>query len=457
MSSSPYRAPSVSSGYFGLAHRDAVLAKEEKQLTDFIAAFKHSLLFSPKLVLADHMMFSRNFANAYRKDDGFRGLMRGDLIDVAYFEKFANGRAFTLVEHRQFVEYLRQKQDPRFDPRNPDCPLVPFDSDLRAMEANLGRLTPNASWRDPLFTEFASQEIENGTFRTLLGKFHGSYTTAFDRMREDLEAQKAPLGIVHFDEAHRPEGTENIFDYMARASSLSKVPRDRLVAQFGNEVAHAHRVLLIKAEMFLMPGVHAVLPSELRGYRTLALSDSASGTIDEREAQMRTLELDLSAISPETLASLTAAEVLELRKAAVDFFTVIEQESGRTESFGLIFNTLANYLRRLNSALAYKAVPHPPGRVNGIVKLAQGKIARHTRLLNDAIAMSFKVASTLTHTYYTHHVPVPGGDAALDKPFQELEALTQAAFTPGALERSLKDIPAHLALSPTGEQVMQYE
>ena len=39
------------------------------------------------------------------------------------------------------------------------------------------------------------------------------------------------------------------------------------------------RWVAIKAEMCLMRGVHAVLPSELRTYRTLALSDFAHGTI----------------------------------------------------------------------------------------------------------------------------------------------------------------------------------
>jgi hypothetical protein len=34
-----------------------------------------------------------------------------DLIDVAYLEKYANGRAFTLVEHRKFIEYNRRKKD----------------------------------------------------------------------------------------------------------------------------------------------------------------------------------------------------------------------------------------------------------------------------------------------------------------------------------------------------------
>lgn len=282
---------------------------------------------------------------------------------MAYFEKFNNGRAFTLVEHRKFREYLRRKQDPRYDPRIPECPGDPFDAELEAIERNAGRVSPDARWRDPLFTQFASQELENGTLNPLFGRLYTSYETAFRRMRGEFSARGAPLGIVNFDEKHKAPGTDNIFDYMARIGSLGDIPRDRLVTEFGDGVAHAHRVLMIKAEMCLMHGVHAVLPSELRAYRTLALSDSASGTISERDAQMRELDLDLSAVCVEALASLSAAEVMEPRAAAGDFFCVMREQAGNPESFCLICSTLADYWGALT--------PRLPTRL-----LARGNLSR---------------------------------------------------------------------------------
>jgi hypothetical protein len=57
------------------------------------ARFKHSVLFNPKLVLADHMTFSPNFQTAYRTDDEFKRLVRGNLVELAHFETFNNGRA----------------------------------------------------------------------------------------------------------------------------------------------------------------------------------------------------------------------------------------------------------------------------------------------------------------------------------------------------------------------------
>jgi len=445
-------------GYLGIIHRDGAFADDKALLTEYIAGFKHAMLFTPTVVLADHMMFSPNFERAYRKDEGFRDLLRAGLTDVAYFEKYNNGRVFPLVEHRKFREFLRRKRDPRYDPRIPECPGDPFDAELEAIQARAGSRVPDAKWRDPIFTRFAAQELDNGTLKPVLGKLYTAYETAFRRMSEDLAARNAPLGIVHFDEKHKAPGNDNIFDYMARVGSLGTIPRERLVSEFAGAIAHAHRVLLIKAEMCLMRDVHAVLPSELRAYRTLALSDSASGTIDEREAQLKTLDLDLSAVSVDVVASLSAAEIVEVRKAAGDFFEVLRDGAGNPGSFGVICSTLADYLKRLNAQLAYKAVPaRRPGPVKAMVKIAQGKIARHTALLDDAVAVMFRIAGAFAHSYYKHHVAIEGGDAALDVPLKEMETFATAAIAPSALERSINDIPAHLSLSPGGEQVMQYE
>lgn len=65
-------AASAQSGYLGILHRDAANAGSQHRLIDFIAGFKHALLFTPRVILADHMMFAPNFERAWRGDEGFR-------------------------------------------------------------------------------------------------------------------------------------------------------------------------------------------------------------------------------------------------------------------------------------------------------------------------------------------------------------------------------------------------
>src|ERR1700722_6932319 len=134
MSISTLPSTSSNSGYFGLAHRDTAIAHDQRRVGEFVARFKHALLFTPKLVLADHMVFSLNFQEAYRTDQSFRHLLREELVDFAHFEKFANVPAFTLVENRKFHEYLRRNRDSRYDPRDPSCPSDPFDPELEAIQ-----------------------------------------------------------------------------------------------------------------------------------------------------------------------------------------------------------------------------------------------------------------------------------------------------------------------------------
>jgi hypothetical protein len=69
----------------------------------------------------------------YRTDASFRYLLREEFINLAHFEKFANGRPFTLVENRKFHEYLRRNRDSRNDPRDPSSPSDPFDAELEAI------------------------------------------------------------------------------------------------------------------------------------------------------------------------------------------------------------------------------------------------------------------------------------------------------------------------------------
>jgi hypothetical protein len=443
-------------GYLGLVHGDVGLAQDEERLTEFIAGFKHALLFTPKVVLADHMVFSRNFERAYYEDAGFRGLMRADLVDIAYFEKYNNGPVFTLVEHRKFREYLRRKRDKAYDPRDPRCPTVPFDEELPAIEAGAGRLLPNATWRDWLFTAFVSHEVDNGTFRELLGRFHEPYVTAFRALKDDLAAQDYPVGIIHVDPFHRLEGTEDVFDYMTRISTLAGISRARLIQEFGAKIAQAHRVLLIKAEMTLLEGIYAVLPAEFRDFRTLALADTASGTIDEREARLQVIDADLSSVTVQALAALSSEQVLELRKAAMDFFDVVRGDGQALGDFELVCRTLQRYLIFLNRAIGLLPTSASPGHIRTSVQVLQGKVARHSGALFSGIGMLFKVFGSLAHTSFKEHGAPPGSEATIDGPLKQAEELTKRLLAGPALKSSINDLMSQIALSPEGDQVMQY-
>lgn len=443
-------------GYLGLVHGSVGLAKEERRLTDFIASFKHALLFTPKVVLADHMVFSPNFQRAYYRDPGFRNLLRADLIDIAYFEKYKDGGAFTLEEHRKFTEFLRRQQDKKYDPRDPNCPTIPFDTDLRAIEANSGRLMPNAVWRDWLFTAFASQEVENGTFKPVLGKFYEPYATSFSALRADLAEQGIPMGIIHFDNVRTLEATRDIFDYMGRISTLRDISRARLIQEFGSKIAQAHRVLLIKAEMTLLDGIYAVLPAEFRDFRTLALADSASGGIDEQEAQLRVLDVDLSSVTVQVLASLSADQIINLRKAAGDFFEAIKSDGYGFGNFDRVCKTLKDYLAYLNRSLGMLPSAPAPGRIKSSVQVLQGKVTRHNTMLSAGVGLLFKVIGAFAHTSFQNHGAPPGTEATVDAPLKQAEHLTKAILAGPALERSIKDLMSQIAISPEGDQVMQY-
>ena len=459
MSVASLKSTSPNSGYFGLAHRDTAIAYDKRRTEEFIARFKHALLFTPKLVLADHMIFSPNFQEAYRADQNFKYLLREELIDLAHFEKFANGRAFTLVETRKFHEYLRRNRDSRYDPRDPSCPSDPFDPELEAIQASVGKLFPDGAQRDPLFTEFADEELANDTLKADFADLHGIYKTAYRRLREDCRAQNIPLGIVHFDEFHKAPGVNNIFDYMARVSSLQSVPRQRLVDEFAEKVAHAYRVLLIKAEMHLLSGVHAILPADLASYRTLVLTAPGVTTIDEREAQVRELKIDLSSVNERTLKSLTFEEILELRDAGQEFFETIQNDAHKPECFDSLCGAIGRYSQHISDALAFKDAPTSRrSSVATYITILQGKVARHPRWRDEGIALMFKIIGGVAHSLLSFSF-VPGASAAVDAHLRQLEGTTKSILTPSPFGDSIKDVKSTLALSgtPEQEQLLQYE
>jgi hypothetical protein len=79
----PESSSARNSGYFGPAHQDSAIAQNGRELQAFLAQFKHALLFTPKLVLSDHMIFTTNFQAAYKTDDQFKLLLDRELVDLA--------------------------------------------------------------------------------------------------------------------------------------------------------------------------------------------------------------------------------------------------------------------------------------------------------------------------------------------------------------------------------------
>jgi hypothetical protein len=450
----------TNSGYFGPAHRDASIAKERSELKPFIARFKHALLFTPKLVIADHMVFSPNFQAAYRADAQFRQMLREDLVQLAHFEKFANGRAFTLVECRKFFEYLRQGQNPRFNPLEPSCPSDPFDDELEAIQQNVGRRFPESSRRDLLFTQFADREIELEALAGDLGGLWAIYRTAYDRLRHDVQAQGYPLGIIHFDEVHRSSGTENIFDYMARVSSLPSGMRNRIVKEVGERIARSHRALLLKAEMQLMTGTHAILPTDLAPYRSIVFNKPNAESIDERNANIRESKIDLSAISATSLSSLSLDKVLELRRSGQELFDIMEDYAHKPDSFDMIWKCLDGYCRRINSALGAGQQQMATGSRSGnFIRLIQGGLAGQTGLRDVGVAMIFKVAGAIAHSQTAVQTGFAEAGSAIDVPLQRAEAAVRSAIAPKPLVSLIKDVKAHISLQTVGnrEQLMYYE
>ena len=404
-------------------------------------------------------MFTPNFRMAYETDLEFRKLLREDLVDVAYFEKFNNGRPFTLVENRKFKEFLRRHRDPRFDPRDPDCPSDPYDRDLDTIQASAGVLTPDGARRDPLFSELADEELERGTLQAEFGTFYEIYKTAYRRMRTDVAAQDSPLGGIHFDEENRSPGTDNIFDYMVRIGSLRNVSRDELVSKYGKPLARLHRVLAVKAQLRLLAGVHPILPPELQAYKLVTVASRAV-TIDDKDSQRWDLNLDLSSVNRNTLASLTLNDVLELRKAGTDFFHMMQDDAFRPERFDLLCQTLKDYLEHLNNQLAFK--PITSSRLSGArmgIRVLQGKLARHSSLRDDTIAVVFKIVADVAHSMFSHLGHISAANAVLDAPLHAAESAMKAAVAPRSMEDRVDDIKAHVTVPPStdNEQVMQCE
>ncbi|MBV9828307.1 MAG: hypothetical protein JO001_21960 [Alphaproteobacteria bacterium] len=362
-------------GYFGLSHKDARIAHDRRHLTSYVARFKHALLLTPKLVVADHMVINApNFRRAYHSDVRFREVIQPDFVEVAFFECHKTGEPMSLTDLREFYHFGsshgRQGKQ-HFDGMQLFHPKLPrmfqseaWDSELLEIENVLQRRVPPRG-RDNRFTTRASAALEGGKFRSWLEekKIFSIYRTAFDHLID----HSPTLGIIHFDPHHRFPGDRNIFDYIADLPTVN-LSAAELARLFGTEVARAHRAMLVGAETQLL-GTQAILPADLADYRTLVLKSAAADLIDNIEREERSIKLDLAAIDTELWASLTSREILDLRRSdpGYQYFEALELDV----PFAELARAVDSYTRLINKRLSAKSTA-PVRRVQGFVNLVRG-------------------------------------------------------------------------------------
>jgi hypothetical protein len=267
-----------------------------------------------------------------------------------------------------------------------------------------------------------------------------------------MRKKDATLGIIHFDEVfHRFPGEKNIFDHMKDCLSLRRVPRERLVRDFGEIIARAHRALLIKAEIQLLTGVHAIIPSELIPYRTLILTAANAGTINEREKLVTEIEIDLNNVTVARLARLTKDEIWELRNAGSDYFNALKEGTTKTGFSPELNEALVRYTEKINSSL-YKvtpSLPEPsaPRRIGPTsIQVFQWNVSRPLALGGDGVASMFKIIADVGLALYL----IPRGlmdisvQRALSAQSASMEEPLAALIDPGIKARLARTDEAQL-------------
>jgi len=428
-------------GYFGLAHRNTVLAHDRRRLNAYIARFKHALLFNPKLVIADHMVVNGpNLRAAYHSDSTFKELMDSDFIELAHFEVHKNGNFMSLPELRDFY----QKAGNAFYPSLPRIfQNAALDSELETIQSSVTRRFPPSARRDPLFTQFAHDALENPELKSLFAKrgLYGAYETAFRLMIEDYPI----LGIIHFDPEHRFVGDKNIFDYMAHLSSM-RLTRHELIRQFGDEVARAHRALLIKVETQLLD-VPAILPVDLIKYRTLVLKTAHTDSVAETDREVKRVPVDLSAVGIPALASLTTREMRNLRNSepAQQYFRTITEDA----PFDSMVEAVHNYARYLNITLSRKSFPSARGPIRSSIGVLRGVVLNESGHMIGINTIIDIIAAGVSYFCFGFN------------PVAAIKALVSAAE--GKIGMNVEgtnitsDVKAVIEQYPDAERLMQYE
>lgn len=332
--------------YFALSRRDVPMAVEQRQLRNYIAAFKHALLFTPRLLFADHMIVnSPNFRRAYQQDPAIRECFALRLAEVAHFEMNKNGSHMTLCEMRDFY----RRGEGLFHPHLPlHFTSGQFDHELEDIERSARRHYPESKDRDPLFTSYCKDLLEHSRIKSILGEAHTAFAVAHAHMLERYPT----LGIIHFDYEHTFRGDENIFDYMSHLNGV-RASKQTLVRTYGQEIARIYRALLIRAETKLLMG-SIVLPSDLRDYRTFVLHSADRETMHKDEREEREVEIDMSPVSVNAMASLTSKQLIEYRNSdeANNFFKLLRECSDLSTSFDQLVSAVRVYCLFLNKRLS---------------------------------------------------------------------------------------------------------
>jgi hypothetical protein len=329
-----YLIVSFRSDYFMLGHNDSNVSHELKRRLEYIACLKHALLFHRKMVLADHMVVnSPNFRIAYHNDKVFRDLICEEFVEIFHFDRVKNGPHFTLAELREFharaqgdgKHLFHRNMPPRFK-------TEAFDSELEFLQRNVPQTySADTALRDPWFTDYVDDAMARDFLKAELGRVYPSYELAYQLLKEDVMRSSYPiLGIIHFDPDHSYKGTRNIFEYMSEVPRMRNWSTKRLVDRFGSRIARAHRALMVRSEINVI-GAHAILPSDLRDYRTLILPSSELKLLDPAQRKEHRIPIELGALDIEALASLTIADIRECRKLGESFLDVMDQLKTQTD------------------------------------------------------------------------------------------------------------------------------
>jgi hypothetical protein len=360
---------------------------------------------------------SPNFRRAFHEDASFRGAVDGEFLEIFHFDRAKNGPPFTLKELREFHRATAGNGKGLFNrDMPPQFTTAEFDHELDVLQSTLPQtFVEETPKRDPLFTEFVDEAMKDDLLRRELGPFYSAYEVAYDLMRDDVRKSSHPsFGIVHFDHMHSDRDTPNILDYLLRLPRMKKWSAASLQKEIGERVAKAHRALMVRSELTVM-GARAILPVDLKDYRTLVLP--AAGRIDGKPDEEIVVPIDTAAFDVDTFARLTADDIRECRKAGDAYFDVVDRlNAGIDVPIDAVGNVLKIYVGRLNRHLARatQASPRQPSR-GGALRIARVALSKG-RTVSEGAGLLVSVLSSIgTSAFHVLAPFVPAGLAGAAK------------------------------------------
>jgi hypothetical protein len=433
----------ISTGYLCLAHRNTELGYNASALPAFTARFKHALLFTRKVALADHMVVNTpNFREAYNRYTDFREICRSGLIEVAHFDKHKEGPHFTLQELKEFyrdANGFHPKLHPRF--RGKGC-----DPDLNSIQCDVpARTMMNSVTRDPLFTKLAYKALEDDLLEDALGDAYAAYKVAYRHMLKEYPT----LGIIHFDAEHTFSKDRNIFDYMSDLSSV-RASRGTLVKRYGKPVARVHRALLIKVEKELLDA-HAVMPPDLSAQRTIVLQSANREEIFKQKPELVRIPLNVGAIDIGTLASLDLKGIVDLRDSNEGgrYLQMLDDlEDGRAH-FQEVVNATKGYTDHINMTLT-KTARRSLGKTKGYLEVVQGVVGNDD-VRGLAVATVITITGIISNGLFS---VIPTGAAVISETIKRIDARFHRVIE----ERPIVDhVKSGIDYNKASEYLLQYD